>query len=80
MDIIVVEDNIVQQDLMKLYIEDCGHELKGVFSSAEAAEIALLKHLPDLIFMDINLDGLQSGIDLAKAIKQKWQTPVIFTT
>lgn len=80
MDIIVVEDNIVQQDLMKLYIEDCGHELKGVFSSAEDAEIALLKHLPDLIFMDINLDGLQSGIDLAKAIKQKWQTPVIFTT
>lgn len=80
MKIILVEDNIVQQDLMEIFIEDCGHEVVAKFTSAEKAETEISSNIPDLVLMDINLDGLKNGIELARELKLKWKIPVIFTT
>jgi len=80
MKIILVEDNLVQQDLIDMYVQDCGHEIIATYASAEEAEIGISEKKPNLILIDINLEGQKSGIDLANKIKSQWTIPIIFIT
>src|SRR5699024_1026421 len=46
--------------------------------SGEEAVTFALEHKPDLILMDIRLDGLISGIDAVKQIHEHMSVPVIY--
>jgi len=80
MKIILVEDNLVQQDLIEMYVQDCGHEIIATYASAEEAKKGISEYKPQLILMDINLEGQKSGVDLAIEIKAQWTIPIIFIT
>jgi PAS domain S-box-containing protein len=78
--ILIVEDEAVismhiQNSLIKLGYEICG----GVNSGQEAVRMASeLK--PDLILMDIILQGRMDGIEAAKIIKDTLGIPVVYMT
>ncbi|MCT4623323.1 MAG: response regulator transcription factor [Schleiferiaceae bacterium] len=80
MNIALVEDNLVQQDLLKIYIEDCGHQCIGSFNNAEEADAFLINANADLVLIDINLDGKMNGIELANNLRSKWNANIIFIT
>ncbi len=80
MKIILVEDNLVQQDLIDMYVQDCGHEIVATYASAEEAKEGIVNNKPNLVLMDINLVGNKTGIDLANEIKAQLNIPVIFIT
>jgi DNA-binding LytR/AlgR family response regulator len=78
--IVIVEDNLIQKDLMEIYIEELGHNVLATFDTGEEALNKMDTLEPDLLLMDINLKGLMNGVDAANEIYSKWGVNVIFTT
>jgi len=78
--ILVVEDEAIIALGIKKKLEELGHNVVGVvFSGKEAVEIAL-KEEPDLILMDISLEGNMDGIEAACKIRSKINIPIIYLT
>lgn len=55
--ILVVDDNELNLRLAVAIVEYAGHEVLSAADGAEAIEMALA-HLPDLIFMDVQMPGV----------------------
>ncbi|HUX38484.1 MAG TPA: response regulator [Rectinemataceae bacterium] len=66
--ILVVEDNPVNRKLMKAMLEGVGHAAHFASSGEEAVEMASSRSF-DLVFMDINLPGID-GIEAMKRIRR----------
>lgn len=78
--IMIVEDErIVALDL-KLNLESLGYQVVAVASSGEQALAEAARQMPDLILMDINLEGSMDGTEAARAIRTGMQIPVVFLT
>jgi len=78
--ILIVEDEpIIAADLADRLIE-MGYDIAGQCSSGEEALELAPGVLPDLILMDIQLDGAMDGIETATRINRKQHIPVIFLT
>jgi len=78
MRILIVEDEIIIAEDLRLTLQSFGHEVIAMVSSGEEAIAYTDKFTPDVIFMDINLDGEINGIDAARKIGEKHETPIIF--
>jgi DNA-binding NarL/FixJ family response regulator len=82
-DILIVEDEALIAQKIKMQLEDFGYNIVAVCYNYGSAEKAINETLFDVLITDINLgDGLEikSGIQLAKALKQIKDCPVIFLT
>lgn len=79
--ILVVEDEpIIRQDLC-FCIADMGHEVLGQAESfEEATELLDGTILPDLILLDVNLEGEKDGIELGAKINALYNIPFIYIT
>ncbi|MCB5251238.1 MAG: response regulator [Candidatus Cloacimonadales bacterium] len=77
--LVVEDDSIIIIDL-KRRIPKIGYELVGVFSKGEDAieHVEVLK--PDIILMDVMLDGMLDGIETAKLIHNQTDVPILFLT
>jgi CheY-like chemotaxis protein len=76
--IMVVEDeSIVSLDLQNR-LQALGHEVVAASTSGEGAIKKAEEVRPDLVLMDINLRGNIDGIEAAKEIHKRFQTPVIY--
>jgi two-component system, cell cycle sensor histidine kinase and response regulator CckA len=78
--IIIVEDEFIVALDIQRHLERNGYEVKGIFASGEE----LLAHVeelhPDLVLMDIRLQGKLDGVDTAAILNDKWSVPVILLT
>jgi two-component system response regulator LytT len=79
--ILIVEDEVLISDTIARYLHKNDHTIVGqAISVAEAKELFDL-HLPDLVLIDIRLNGPETGIDLAKYIQRHGHPkPFIFLT
>lgn len=78
--ILIVEDNrIALLDLQKL-IENMGYNVIATASSGENAIELAFEHKPDLIIMDIMLEGKINGIEAAQKICTEIDIPIIYAT
>jgi CheY-like chemotaxis protein len=79
--ILIVEDEgLIALHLMEI-LTNAGYRVLEPMASGEEA----LRHLeesdpPDLILMDITLDGSLDGIETALQIRKRYEIPVIFLT
>ena len=64
---LVVEDNDINQMVIRTYLEDMGH-VASVVATAEAALLSLQDPVFDVILMDVNLPGL-SGTAATRTIR-----------
>lgn len=78
--ILIVEDELTMAFLLKKLLTDLGYEVcASVTTGEESIEMAsLLK--PDIVLMDIYLDGEMNGIAAAEAILTQFGIPVIYAT
>lgn len=75
--ILIVEDDLSFAIELDMLIREIGYQVKGrVDNSAEALE-AILLDPPDLVLMDIQIKGRQSGIEVAEQVKDR-QIPILF--
>lgn len=78
--ILVVEDeSIVAKDIQNS-LKKLGYNVPAVVASGEDAVDAAGEHKPDLVLMDIMLQGDISGIEAANQIKTRFDIPVIYLT
>lgn len=78
--IMVVEDeNIVALDL-RYQLEKNGYIVSAIFSSGEEALQNIDKLKPNLVLMDIQLQGNMDGVETAKMIRDEYKIPVVFIT
>lgn len=79
--ILIVEDEILIAETIKLYLEEKGHIIQDICISYREATKAIEREQPDLVILDIRLYGEKSGIDVAKYIKQQSKKiPFIYLT
>ena len=78
--IIVVEDYQIVSMHMKSVLERAGFEVPETFASGEALIDFLENADPDLVLMDVMLDGELDGINTIDIIRNKHKFPVIFIT
>ena len=78
--ILVVEDEgIIGLQIERTLIK-AGYEVPAVAASAEEALMAVEASSPDLVLMDIHIDGDQDGVETARKIRDRFRLPVIFVT
>ncbi len=80
LNVFIVEDDTITQMYLEHMLELDGHEVVGVASSGEQALIDLEQSNPDLILLDIELEGQLNGIDVATQLKDSSQVPIVFIT
>lgn len=78
--ILIVEDEqIVALDLTET-LEELGYRVAGTASTADAAVTLTHELSPDLVLMDIHLDGSSDGVAAAERIRSESGLPVVFVT
>ncbi len=78
--ILLVEDDRITSRLIQKYILDIGYNLAGAASSGEEAARLIEAKEPDLVLMDINLEGRLDGIESAKDINSRFSLPFVYIT
>jgi|UniRef100_A0A7V6DPS8 PAS domain S-box-containing protein len=78
--VLIVEDEWLVAQGIKESLIDLGYEVVGMaVSGAETLQLAA-EQRPDLVLMDILLQGDLDGIEVAARLRQELQIPVIFLT
>jgi len=78
--ILLVEDENVTAMDIESYLVRLGYEVPAIVSSGEEAIRAAAEARPDLVLMDITLDGPMSGIEAAAEIWKAHAIPIVFLT
>ncbi|MCS3798567.1 sigma 54-interacting transcriptional regulator [Niastella sp. OAS944] len=69
--ILIVEDEFIVANTLRLAVAKAGYSVAGIVASVEEAEEYLQNQKPDLALLDIRLEGQSSGIDLARKLKDE---------
>ena len=78
--ILIVEDEWIVAENLSRVLQKLGYEVVGIVNSGEEVIQEVAATNPDLILMDIMLQGEIDGITAAEQIYEKFQSPVIFMT
>lgn len=78
--ILIVEDEPIIASDIEMTLEDLGYEVLSVEDNAKDAMAEMEKNKPDLVLLDINIEGDIDGVMLAEDINKKYQIPFVFLT
>src|SRR5919108_407194 len=78
--ILVVEDERIVAFDLKQQLEALGYRVAAVVPSGELAVEKAAELKPDLVLMDIHLEGVMDGVEAAERIHTCLRIPVIFLT
>ncbi|MGF1669165.1 MAG: response regulator [Balneolaceae bacterium] len=78
--VFVVEDDLILNLLYENYMEQLGFETEGELVYGKTAVDLAKKIKPDLILMDIALEGDMDGIEAMQEIRKFSDVPVIYIT
>lgn len=76
--VLLVEDDSMLCTVFEMFISSLGYELIGVNQNGEDAIELINVNKPDIILMDIHLDGKIDGIEASRIIYEKHNLPVIY--
>lgn len=78
--IMIVEDEIVVAMELEEKLRAMGYQVGAIVSSGEDAVSEVEGNKPDLVLMDIRLQGGLDGIEAAQLIRERHNVPVIYLT
>jgi len=78
--IIICEDEHIVALDMRRQLERFGYQVVGTYTSAEEALEACARSIPDLVLMDIQLQGKLDGVEASRLIYGDYGIPVILIT
>lgn len=78
--ILIVEDEAILALNVKEMLMQMGYAVAAIHSSGEGALESIEKVRPDMVLMDIRLQGEMDGITAAECIHGRYGIPVIFMT
>ena len=78
--ILVVEDNAIIYKRLKMCLLENNYEVYDYTPSVKKALEQINLKRPDLVLLDIDLQGEQTGLDLGKILSTDYQIPFIYVT
>ena len=78
--ILIVEDEAIVALDLRLQLQELGYQVVGVAASGEQALALAERHAPQLVLMDVRLQGPMDGIAAAEALQQRHRVPLIYLT
>lgn len=78
--ILIVEDEMIIALMIEQMVKRLGHIVVDKVATGEAAVDSAMATSPDLILMDIRLQGDMDGIEAMNRIRKKKAIPVIYIT
>ncbi len=79
--ILIVEDDMISSAGLKAVLKSRGYDVPGTVRDGASAIEYVSSHDPDLIIMDMKLDGDMSGLEAGKKIRELGKnTPIILFT
>jgi len=69
--ILIVEDEFIEANNLEMILEKAGYTVTGIARSVSDAKAEMAKETPDFVLIDIYLNGIETGIDLARELKKK---------
>ena len=78
--ILIVEDEIIIAIDLKIRLEDLGYYVPGIAVNGRDAIKKTGEKNPDIILMDILLNGDKDGIEVAQQIRNQYNIPIIYLT
>ncbi|MEO9884342.1 MAG: response regulator [Balneola sp.] len=78
--VMIVEDDLILNLLYESYLEKLGYGAEGELVYGKTAIEVAKRIKPDLILMDISLEGDMDGIDAMLEIRKFSNVPVIYIT
>ncbi|MBT3344421.1 MAG: response regulator [Gemmatimonadetes bacterium] len=78
--ILIVEDEAVVARDIEQTLTRLGFDVVGTAQFANEAVAKVAEHKPDLVLMDISLQGKRDGVEAAQIIDERTQTPIVFLT
>jgi len=78
--ILIVEDEHESADLLRRHLARLGCEVCGVAVTGQLALEFAQEHRPDLVLMDISIEGSLDGIATARLLREGPDIPVVYIT
>jgi CheY-like chemotaxis protein len=78
--ILVVEDEVIVAEDLRQGLEKLGYTVTGTVGNGAAALKMIAEDPPDLVLMDIQLNGEMDGIHTAGEIRTLMNVPVVYLT
>ena len=78
--ILIVEDEVLVALELQSHLQGLGYKIVDTITSGETAVKQARALQPDLVLMDIRLDGSMDGIEAARQIRAAQDIPIIFLT
>ena len=76
--ILIVEDDVIIARCIQMLMMNLGYNVIGIESTGEGAIKIARENKPDLVLMDIKLEGYLDGIQTAKQIIKFYDVKIIF--
>ena len=78
--ILLVEDEGIIAEDIRMSLQDFGYEVCAIVTSGEDAVLKTAELRPDLVLMDVVLQGAMDGIEAADQINSRFRIPIIYLT
>ncbi len=78
--VLIIEDDKMLCTIFEMFIKEIGYEHIGTVKTCCDAISLCEISMPDIVLMDIHLDGDKSGIEIARTLDEKFNLPVIYVT
>lgn len=78
--VLIVEDELVVATSIQVCLRKVGYEIPAIVSSGEEAIQLAGQIRPDLVLMDIQLQGEMLGVEAAEQIRTQFDIPVVYLT
>ncbi len=78
--ILAVEDEELHADLLRMHLDKLDYQLIALLDDAKDVLSVIRATKPDVVLMDIVLNGVMNGIELASRINEVADVPVIYLT
>lgn len=76
--ILIVEDDKMLCTIFKMFLDEQGYEIAGFALNSDSALDFCKNNKPDVILMDIHLQGQTDGIETAKLIEKSFDVPIVY--
>ena len=78
--VLIVENEVIISEYLASHLKNSGYQITDIVESGEHALQSIEKNLPDIVIMDIELEGELDGIQTTEEINKILKLPVIYLT
>jgi len=78
--ILIVEDDRMLCTIFEMFTKELGHNITSMVRTGAEAIKSCTENRPDLVLMDIHIEGKLDGIETSRLILEQFNIPVIYIT